>query len=690
MAQTLAELLVELGINSDELTQGAQGAADQVDRSLMGIGGAAAGAAVGGMFAVGLAAAMDASSANAKLTAQLGLTKEEAQRAGDVAGDVFNAGFGESIAEVNEGIGAVASSLGGMSNIGTAELEEMTRAGLALAETFEIDIADASTAAGVMINTGLVKDGTEAFDVLTKAAQTLPKSMMEDIPAAINEYGKHWSRIGLDAKDAMGMMSQYVKAGGRDIDQAGDVLHEFARITSEETDKASEAFKGLKLPAKEMLDEIHKGGAPAKAALQRTIEALRGVKDQGEQSALAVELFGDMAGEGADALWAMDPATAAASSGMADAAGAAASMEEALAADPMHAYDSIVRSLSSSLGELLGPALATVAGFAKEHPEAFKAIAAALAIFAVAMGIAAIAQWAMNSAMLANPVTWIILAIVALIAVIVLIATKTTWFQTAWKATTDAVGAAWDWLWDKLSTGFGGLGELFMTWTGAQFLLDHWEDIQNGVGAAMDWVSGNVEESIQEWMARFDWLAALPGRVGAYFGAMATEARARGEAMLAWVRGIPGAVQRSVGDLGGLLLGAGRSIVQGLIDGVTGMIGSLQRRFSTITNMIPDWKGPMSLDMRLLTPSGEALMTGLVGGVEDGLPALRRTLQGVTSEIPHNVNVGVSGAGGGGRQDVVARLVIDSTVDSAFATAIKRSVRIDGGGDADGYFSPDF
>ncbi|WP_405710117.1 phage tail tape measure protein [Streptomyces xanthophaeus] len=685
----LSELLVKLGIDAQELTNGAEGAAQDVNNSLMGIGGMAAGAAVGGMFAVGLASAMDASSANAQLTAQLGLTEAEAERAGDVAGEVFNAGFGESIAEVNEGIGAVASALGGMSEIGTAELEDMTRAGLALAKTFEIDVAEASTAAGVMINTGLVKDGTEAFDVLTKAAQTLPKSMMADIPATVTEYGKHWSRIGLDAKDAMGMMSQYVQAGGRDIDQAGDVLHEFARITSEETDKASEAFKGLGLPAKQMLADIHKGGEPAKAALQKTIEALRGVKDEGKQSALAVELFGDMAGEGADALWAMDPATAAAKTGMADAAGAAKSMQDALAADPMMAYDSIVRSLSSSLGELLGPALTTVAGFAKEHPEAFKAIAAALGIFAVAMAIAAAAQWAMNSAMLANPVTWIILAVVALIAVIVLVATKTEWFQTAWKWMTDEVGKAWDWLWGKVSTGLSDLANFMMTWTGAKWIMQHWQQIKDAVGAAVAWVTDTVEAGSRGVTAAIDWLQALPGRVRQYFGDMAMQAGLKITALVDWVRGIPERVKSAVGDLGRLLLGAGRSIIQGLIDGVNGMVGSLRNKFSSITGMIPDWKGPMSLDMRLLTPSGEALMDGLMDGVQGGVPDLRRTLQGITSEIPHNVSVGVSraGASGGGRQEVVARLVIDSTADSAFATAIKRVVRIDGGDE--NYFGQD-
>lgn len=676
----LSELLVKLGIDSQELTEGAEGAAQEVNNSLLGIGGAAAGAAVGAMFAAGLTAAMDAGSANAKLTAQLGLTEQEAARAGGIAGDVFSEGWGESIAEVNDAIASVGSALGGLSELTDSEMESMTRSALALAKTFELDVSEAATAAGTLINNKLVKDGEEAFDVLTKAAQTLPKSMMADIPATITEYGKHWARIGLDAKDAMGMMSQYVQAGGRDIDQAGDVLHEFARITSEETDKASEAFKGLKLPAKEMLAEIHKGGEPAKAALQRTIEALRGVKDQGEQSALAVELFGDMAGEGADALWAMDPATAAASSGMADAAGAAGEMEEALAADPMMAYDSIVRSLTTALGEFLAPALKTVSEFASEHPEAFKAIAVALALFAVALGIAAIAQWAMNAAMFASPITWIILAIVALVAAIVYVATQTTWFQTAWKATVDGVSAAWDWLWDKLSTGLGDLADLFLTFTGWKFVIEHWDKIKEGVGEATDWVSNNVSESVQEWMDRIDYLRALPGRVGAYVTGMANEAKAKGEALLAWVRGIPGSVERTVGNLGGLLRGAGRSIIQGLIDGVTGMIGSLQRRFSTITNMIPDWKGPMAVDLELLSPSGEALMTGLEAGVEDGLPSLRRTLQGVTNEIPHNVNVGVSSAGGGGGAAGGGRWIIELAGEESMKAIIRNIVAVDGHG----------
>jgi hypothetical protein len=66
------------------------------------------------------------------------------------------------------------------------------------------------------------------------------------------------------------------------------------------------------------------------------------------------------------------------------------------------------------------------------------------------VGLVTAAQWAWNAAQLASPTTWIILAIGALIAIIVLIATKTDWFQRAWRASwkwiKEAAANTWDFL----------------------------------------------------------------------------------------------------------------------------------------------------------------------------------------------------------------------------------------------------
>lgn len=65
-------------------------------------------------------------------------------------------------------------------------------------------------------------------------------------------------------------------------------------------------------------------------------------------------------------------------------------------------------------------------------------------------GLVTAAQWAWNAAQLASPTTWIIAGIGLLVAGIVLIATKTDWFQKAWKASwgwiKDAAENTWNWL----------------------------------------------------------------------------------------------------------------------------------------------------------------------------------------------------------------------------------------------------
>ncbi|MFG1800191.1 hypothetical protein ACGFI4_08460 [Micromonospora carbonacea] len=69
---------------------------------------------------------------------------------------------------------------------------------------------------------------------------------------------------------------------------------------------------------------------------------------------------------------------------------------------------------------------------------------------AAATGIATAAQWAWNLAMSANPIGIVIVAIGALVAGIVWLATQTTFFQDTWRAIWGKIGepvtAAWEWI----------------------------------------------------------------------------------------------------------------------------------------------------------------------------------------------------------------------------------------------------
>ena len=78
------------------------------------------------------------------------------------------------------------------------------------------------------------------------------------------------------------------------------------------------------------------------------------------------------------------------------------------------------------------------------------ALSVQTAIVSAATKAYAVVQAILNSAFLASPITWIVIGIIALVAAIVLIATKTTWFQDIWAAAwggiKDAAAAVWDWL----------------------------------------------------------------------------------------------------------------------------------------------------------------------------------------------------------------------------------------------------
>ncbi|MGW2920426.1 phage tail tape measure protein [Streptomyces angustmyceticus] len=107
----------------------------------------------------------------------------------------------------------------------------------------------------------------------------------------------------------------------------------------------------------------------------------------------------------------------------------------------------------------------------------------ALIASAVAEKAAAAAQWLLNAAMDANPITLIVLAIAALVAGIIWVATKTTWFQTAWKATWAVIKTVGLAVWNALKTAFHATISFFVSvWNSVSGALKSaWSSVWNGI-----------------------------------------------------------------------------------------------------------------------------------------------------------------------------------------------------------------
>jgi phage-related protein len=99
-------------------------------------------------------------------------------------------------------------------------------------------------------------------------------------------------------------------------------------------------------------------------------------------------------------------------------------------------------------------------------------------------------QWLLNSAFLASPLTWIVVGIVALIAVIVLIATKTTWFQDLWAVAWSAIQTAAVAVWDFIVQAATTMWQLIVA--GVKLYISIYVGIFNvlkaAIGAVWDWI----------------------------------------------------------------------------------------------------------------------------------------------------------------------------------------------------------
>ena len=103
--------------------------------------------------------------------------------------------------------------------------------------------------------------------------------------------------------------------------------------------------------------------------------------------------------------------------------------------------------------------------------------------------------------------------------------------------------------------------------------------------------------------------------------------------VVGFVRSLPGKIRSAIGNLGSLLWDAGRSLIQGLISGITSKLGELWGKVSGIAGRIRDLKGPLDYDRVLLRPAGQAIMDGLIRGIGDRGPALAATMGGVTASL---------------------------------------------------------
>lgn len=96
---------------------------------------------------------------------------------------------------------------------------------------------------------------------------------------------------------------------------------------------------------------------------------------------------------------------------------------------------------------------------------------------------------------------------------------------------------------------------------------------------------------------------------------------------------LPGRILEALGDLGGLLMEAGSSIMGGFLDGLKSKWGEVKDFVGGIAPWVAANKGPISYDRTLLVPAGLAIMGGFNDALRKGMEAVKATVRSVAPMI---------------------------------------------------------
>jgi hypothetical protein len=258
----------------------------------------------------------------------------------------------------------------------------------------------------------LAKDSTEAFDIITAGMQQ-GVDKAGDLLDTLTEYAPQFSKLGLNGKQTLGVLSSFLKAGARDTDVAADAFKEFSLLAIDGSKKTLDGYKSLGLNGKQMGKDIAAGGDTATRGLDTVIKKLQGVKDPMEQNRIGVELFGTM---WEDTVRTILPNLGSVTDGIKGVDGSTQKMADTIGDNAQGKIDTMKRGFEQWTQKMAGSTSAmglAATGVAEFGGGALQA-GSQIAMMATAM-------MGLNTAMLLNPIGLVVAAIALLVGGMVLL-----------------------------------------------------------------------------------------------------------------------------------------------------------------------------------------------------------------------------------------------------------------------------
>ena len=491
-------------------------------------------------------------------------------------------------------------------------------------------------AAGAIVNFG--KSAITEASNLTESLNAV-KVSFGDASAEITRLGEDSAtRLGLSQSQFNGIATQFSAFAGTIAGAGGDVAGVIDQLSTRGADFASvfnlEVSDALGLFQSGLAGEtepLRKYGIDLSAAAVEAYAMANGIGESGRQLTeaekvqarygLLLESTNKTAGDFANTSDGLANSQRITSARFADASAALG-----------NSLLPIIQTITVALADTFVPILETVGAWFAENPTVITAVAVALGVMAAAIGTITLVQWLWNAALMASPITWIIIGITALIAAIVWLIMNweavVTFLNDTFNPAIEAVGAMFTWLWenaikpvvDGVSMAFTWLYETILVpiFQGVMLYIGIWaaiftflyenviKPVFGLIGAMFTWLYENAVKPIVGFIvgiiqglgAIFTWL--FQNMVKPTFDNIGSAFKFIWENVIKPVVGfITGAIENIgkvvstvFGAIGGFIKSVFEGIVgviRGPVNAVIGFINTLISGLNKIKIDIPDW-----------------------------------------------------------------------------------------------------
>lgn len=219
-------------------------------------------------------------------------------------------------------------------------------------------------------------------------------------------------------------------------------------------------------------------------------------------------------------------------------------------------------------------------------------------------------------------------------------ASLSAWWSGLWTAARTLVTGAWSAIRSAVTSTFQGalsalrgIGSALSSWWSGL-----WSSVRTAATSAWNGIRSTISNAFNAVLSTVRNIASrlLSTLSGAWSSALSSVRGFVGH-FLGFFTALPGRITRALGNLGGLLTGAGRGIMDGFMGGLRQKWEGVKNFVGGIAEWIRNNKGPLPYDRRLLTPAGQAIMQGLGRGLESQMGALGGTLSDVTWMIENGI-----------------------------------------------------